>query len=78
MQHAEGLSPPIQMCAALSRNLPAELVTIVANCLVHGRRQFVDVAEHFPEQCRYVLESLAVFVTYFSPCLERFFVGQLH
>jgi len=60
IQRAAGLAPPIQMCDALSRNLPAELETIVANCLAHGRRQFVDVADHFPEQCRYVLESLAV------------------
>jgi transposase len=54
------LSAPIQMCDALSRNLPAELQTIVAHCLAHGRRQFVEVAEHFPEHCRHVLESLAV------------------
>jgi hypothetical protein len=60
IQRAASLAPPIQMCDALSRNLPAELETIVANCLAHGRRQFVDVAERFPEQCRYVLESLAV------------------
>ena len=57
-QRAEALDPPIQMCDALSRNLPAEFETIVANCLAHGRRQFVDVADRFPEQCRYVLESL--------------------
>jgi hypothetical protein len=24
----------------------------------HGRRQFVEVAENFPEECRYVLETL--------------------
>jgi transposase len=55
---AEALSPPIQMCDALSRNLPAEFKTLLANCLAHGRRQFVDVAERFPEECRYVLEAL--------------------
>jgi transposase len=57
-QRAATLGPPIQMCDALSRNLPKELKTIVANCLAHGRRQFVDVAENFPEACRYVLERL--------------------
>jgi transposase len=57
---AEQLPPPIQMCDALSRNLPGELQTIVANCLAHARRQFVDVYERFPEQCRYLLEALAV------------------
>jgi len=53
---AATLAPPIQMCDALSRNLPSGLKTILANCLAHGRRQFVDVAERFPEECLYVLE----------------------
>ena len=48
------------MCDALSRNAPGELKTLLANCLAHGRRQFVDVAERFPEECRHVLESLSV------------------
>jgi len=56
---ASGLSPPIQMCDALSRNVPRELKTILANCLAHARRQFVDIAEAFPEECRYVIELLA-------------------
>jgi len=54
------LPAPIQMCDALTRNLPGELKTIVAHCLAHGRRRFVEVADRFPEACRYVLESLAV------------------
>jgi transposase len=57
---AAELPPPIQMCDALSRNLPEELKTIVANCLAHARRKFVDVYDRFPEQCRYLLETLAV------------------
>ena len=40
--------------------LPGELKTILANCLAHGRRQFVDEADRFPEECRHVLEVLAV------------------
>ena len=59
-QRAAELAAPIQMCDALSRNLPGELQTIVANCLAHGRRQFVEVAECFPEECGHVLESLSV------------------
>lgn len=55
-QRAAELAPPIQMCDALSRNLPAELETIVANCLSHGRRRFVEVAMNFPQECLYVLE----------------------
>jgi transposase len=57
---ARELPPPIQMCDALSRNLPGELQTIVAHCLAHARRQFVDVYDRFPEQCRHLLEALAV------------------
>jgi transposase len=56
----ESLPPPIQMCDALSRNLPGELRTIVGHCLAHARRRFVDVYERFPEPCRHLLESLAV------------------
>src|SRR5262249_15678229 len=57
---AEELPPPIQMCDALSRNLPGELRTILAHCLAHARRRFVDVYDRFPEPCRHLLESLAV------------------
>jgi transposase len=55
---AEELEPPIQMCDALSRNMPAGLKTILANCLAHGRRQFVDVAEYFPQESLHVLLAL--------------------
>jgi transposase len=57
---AKELPPPIQMCDALSRNLPGELQTILAHCLAHARRQFVDVYDRFPEPCRYLLDALAV------------------
>lgn len=51
---------PIQMCDALSRNMPEDLRVIVANCLAHGRRQFVDVVNNFPSEVEYVLECLKV------------------
>jgi len=60
-QRAKPSSPPIQMCDALSRNvpkLPAGVEILLANCLAHGRRQFVEVAANFPDECRYVLERL--------------------
>ncbi len=59
LQHrASELGPPIQMCDALSRNEPKEFETILAHCNAHGRRRFVDVADNFPDACRYVLETL--------------------
>ena len=57
-QRASALDRPLQMCDALSRNLPdlpKELQTLVAHCLAHGRRQFVDVAGNFPDECLHVL-----------------------
>lgn len=51
--------PPIQMCDALSRNTSKEFETILANCLSHARRNFVDVADNFPEECSHVIETLA-------------------
>ncbi|OHB64308.1 MAG: transposase [Planctomycetes bacterium RBG_13_60_9] len=62
-QRACELDRPIQMCDALSRNMPTTLQTIVAHCLAHGRRQFVDVAANFPDECLYVLKLLKVVYT---------------
>jgi transposase len=57
-QRARELPAPIQMCDALSRNTPKGVETLLANCLAHGRRQVVEVVDNFPEECRYVLETL--------------------
>lgn len=58
VHRAAGLGAPIQMCDALSRNLSGKLETIVGNCLAHGRRHFVEVTPNFPQECRFVLETL--------------------
>ena len=51
------LPPIIQMCDALSRNVPKIVETLVANCNAHGRRNFVKVTANFPASCRFVLET---------------------
>jgi transposase len=58
-QRDRGLPAVIQMCDALSRNTPKleGIKTLLAYCLAHGRRQFVEVAESFPHECRHVLEA---------------------
>jgi hypothetical protein len=61
MKRATTMKPPIQMCDALSRNLPkmpAALEVIVSHCLAHARRRFVEVTPNFPDACRHVLEAL--------------------
>ena len=55
---AEELAAPLQMCDGLDRNRPAAFDTIVGNCLVHARRNYVAVAESFPAEVRYVLDLL--------------------
>jgi hypothetical protein len=57
-QRPEGLSTPIQMCDALSRNAPGDFKRLLANCLCHGRREFVKIFEDFPDPCLHVLETL--------------------
>ena len=57
---AEELDAPIQMCDGLSRNIPGELETILANCLAHGRRNFVEIYDRFTDECRYVIDALKV------------------
>src|SRR5205807_544516 len=36
----------------------AAFVVMLANCIAHARRHFVDVVNSFPSECRYVLETL--------------------
>lgn len=57
-KRADEKEPPIQMADALSHNVPKEFETILANCLAHARRKFVDVTWAFPDECRYVIEVL--------------------
>jgi len=61
VERAKGLAPPIQMCDALSRNvpkLPEKLEILLGNCNAHARRRFVQVTPNFPQECQFVLESL--------------------
>jgi transposase len=54
-------SAPIQMSDALSRNAPklsTGVEIMLAYCLAHGRRQFVEVADNFPGECLSVLDML--------------------
>lgn len=61
LQHrAARLEAPIQMCDGLARNLPREFDTILSNCSPHGRRNFVELYDRFPEECRHVIEAFRV------------------
>lgn len=49
----------IQMCDALSRNIPTSFKTILCNCLSHGFRKFDDLKDFYPAQCIRVIELIA-------------------
>jgi hypothetical protein len=62
-QRAASLSAPIQMCDALAANTvgeAGELNTILAHCLAHARRRFVEVETRFPEEVQHLLAELKV------------------
>lgn len=71
---AAGLPTPIQMSDALSRNNPklsGGVEILVALCLAHGRRQFVEVVANFPTECQYVLEMLGQVYGFDAETSER-------
>ena len=51
--------PPIQMCDAKSGNVPKNAEVVPCYCNTHARRNFVNVAEDFPDQCLYVIDVFA-------------------
>jgi transposase len=58
------LPPPIQMADGLSRNVPSDFDTILGSCLAHARRKHAELVEYFPEQVRFILETLReVYIT---------------
>jgi transposase len=50
---------PIIMGDGSSKNWVGEYKKIIAKCLVHARRQFVEIEKNFPQSAKYVIEMLA-------------------
>jgi transposase len=71
--------PPIQMCDALSRNTSRDFAAILANCMAHARRNFVDVMESFPDECRHVITVLGtVYKNDATAREEKWFIRLRH
>jgi transposase len=59
LEHREAdLESPLVMSDALSRNEIDENLVIRCHCLAHGRRQFSDIEEVFPGECRVVMNVI--------------------
>ena len=66
--------PPIQwMSDALTANTPKQHKDQVLdiNCLVHGRRQFVEIDEYFPNECARVIDAIAEIYQHEAHCKEQ-------
>jgi hypothetical protein len=59
-RRAAELEPPIRMADGLVHNFLRGIQTHDANCLTHGRRQFVGVAGSFPDEVEYVLKQIGL------------------
>jgi len=60
LSHRPPILPEImQMADALAANRTKEVMTILCNCLAHGRRKFHEILDFFPRDCHYVLDVLA-------------------
>jgi transposase len=63
-RRSANLPAPIQMCDGLSRNVPSAFDTVLASCVAHARRKHVELLESFPNEVRFVLETLReVYIT---------------
>lgn len=56
----EGMPLPTLMVDGSSRNVPENLKAILANCLTHGRRQFIDLERSFPVEIAHVINEIAL------------------
>ena len=64
--------PPIIMSDALSSNRPSVINQYQsALCNAHSRREFVDVAVHFPDQVQWVLERYGLIWQHESHCQNQ-------
>jgi hypothetical protein len=66
--------PPIQwMSDGLAANTPKEHKdqALDLSCLVHGRRQFVDIDDFFPDQCARVIDAIATVYKHEAHCKKH-------
>jgi hypothetical protein len=74
LAHRDPRLPPIQwMSDGLAANTPKEHKdqAVDLSCLVHGRRQFVDIDEFFPNECARVIDAIATIYKHEAHCKEQ-------
>lgn len=71
---AQGLGAMVGMADASSQNnpkAPLGVDLLMSACIVHGRRQFVNVFESFPQECWHVIEQLGLVYYHDKQCRDQ-------
>ena len=74
LAHRDPRLAPIQwMSDGLAANTPKQhqKQTLNLNCLVHGRRQFVDIDAYFPSECARVIDAIAEVYQHEAHCQQH-------
>jgi transposase len=74
LAHRSAELPPIQwMSDGLAANTPKphQDRALDLSCLVHGRRQFVDIEDFFPNECQRVIDAIATIYKHEAYCKEQ-------
>jgi hypothetical protein len=74
LAHRDPRLPPIQwMSDGLAANTPKEHKdqAVDLSCLVHGRRQFVDIEAFFPSECARVIDAIATIYKHEAQCQDQ-------
>jgi hypothetical protein len=72
-QRDPDLAPMQCMSDGLAANTPSQHKhnTLEIHCLVHGRRQFVDIEDFFPKQCTKVINAIAEIYEHEAHCKQQ-------
>ena len=79
LAHRDPELAPIQwMSDGLAANTPKQHAdrALQLNCIVHGRRQFVDIETFFPSECTRVIEAIAEVYKHEAHCQQQNFTAQ--
>ena len=71
--------PPIKrMSDGLSANTPQQYqeLTLDINCIVHGRRNFVELEDYFPDECTHVIDAIAEIYKNEAHCKKEKYTPQ--
>ncbi len=74
LAHRDPDLPPIQwMSDGLAANTPTQHKdrALDISCLIHGRRQFVDIDDFFPNECTRVIDAIAAIYKHEAHCKEQ-------